>query len=199
MRKDMGSKKTCKERGEWAELCFMARAADRGLNVSRPHGDSASYDVGVEQNGRFLRIQVKSTTFCRKGSYTSNITGPKHERYPRGKVDFFAVYLVPVDVWYIIPFDVVEGNLSLNLTPRKGHKFAQYMEGWNLLRGAGKKARKKMAVRDGLRGRAIDVKRRQDGPPFPPDDSDSRDAHPRYRAEIGWGKMRAVTENIANN
>jgi hypothetical protein len=141
VRKDMGSKKTCKERGEWAELCFMARAADRGLNVSRPHGDSASYDVGVEQNGRFLRIQVKSTTFCRKGSYTSNITGPKHERYVRGKVDFFAVYLVPVDVWYIIPFDVVEGNLSLNLTPRKGHKFAQYMEGWNLLRGAEKRAR----------------------------------------------------------
>jgi PD-(D/E)XK endonuclease len=57
VRKDMGSKKTCKERGEWAELCFMARAADRGLNVSRPHGDSASYDVGVEQNGRFLRIR----------------------------------------------------------------------------------------------------------------------------------------------
>ena len=118
MRKDMGSKKTCKERGEWAELCFMARAADRGLNVSRPHGDSASYDVGVEQNGRFLRIQVKSTTFCRKGSFTANITGPKHERYVRGKLD--------LDVWYIIPFDVVEGNLSLNLTPRKGHKFAVY-------------------------------------------------------------------------
>ena len=58
--------KTCKERGEWAELCFMARAAERGLNVSKPHGDSASYDVGVEQNGRYLRIQVKSTTFCRK-------------------------------------------------------------------------------------------------------------------------------------
>jgi hypothetical protein len=98
VRKDMGSKKTCKERGEWAELCFMARAADRGLNVSRPHGDSASYDVGVEQNGRSLRIQVKSTTFCRKGSFTANITGPKHERYVRGKLDFFAVYLVPVDV-----------------------------------------------------------------------------------------------------
>jgi hypothetical protein len=146
----MGSKKTCKERGEWAELCFMARAADRGLNVSRPHGDSASYDVGVEQNGRFLRIQVKSTTFCRKGSYTSNITGPKHERYPRGKVDFFAVYLVPVDVWYIIPFDVVEGNLSLNLTPRKGHKFAQYMEGWNLLRGRVKASRKKSVAHGAL-------------------------------------------------
>ena len=88
MRKDMGSKKTCKERGEWAELCFMARAADRGLNVSRPHGDSASYDVGVEQNGRFLRIQVKSTSAIRRGSYRSNIIGPQHACYPRGKLDF---------------------------------------------------------------------------------------------------------------
>jgi hypothetical protein len=89
----------------------------------------------VEQNGRYLRIQVKSTTSCRKGSYTCNIVGPKHERYGWGKIDFFAVYLVPVDVWYIIPFGVVEDNYSLNLTPRKGHKFSQYMEGWNLLRG----------------------------------------------------------------
>jgi hypothetical protein len=134
--KIMGSeKKTCKQRGEWAELCFMARAADRGLNVSRPHGDSASYDVGVESHGRFLRVQVKSTTFRRKGSYTCNIVGAKRKRYARGTLDFFAVLLVPIDVWYIIPFEVVEENLSLNLTPRKGHKFAQYMEGWNLLRG----------------------------------------------------------------
>jgi hypothetical protein len=146
VRQTEGSNRTRKERGEWAELCFMARASDRGLNVFRPHGDSASYDVAVEQNGRFLRIQVKSTTFCRMGSYTSNIVGPKHERYARGKVDFFAVYLVPIDVWYIIPFDVVEGNLSLNLTPRKGHKFSQYMEGWNLLRGKEKRVRKKAVV-----------------------------------------------------
>jgi len=130
-----GDGKTCKQRGEWAELCFMARAADRGFNVSRPHGDSASYDVGVEDNGRFMRVQVKSTTFRRKGSFTCNIVGPKRQRYASGKLDFFAVYLVPIDVWYIIPFEIVERNLSLNLTPRKGHKFFQYMEGWNLLRG----------------------------------------------------------------
>jgi PD-(D/E)XK endonuclease len=133
--------KTNKQLGEWAELCFMARAADRGLNVSKPHGDSASYDVGVEQNGRFLRIQVKSTTFRRKGSYTCNILGAKRERYGPGQLDFFAVYLVPIDLWYIIPFELVAENLSLNLTPRKGHKFAQYMEAWNLLRGRRKKAR----------------------------------------------------------
>ncbi|HEY1462190.1 MAG TPA: group I intron-associated PD-(D/E)XK endonuclease [Terriglobales bacterium] len=127
--------KTCKERGEWAELCFMARAAERGYSVSRPHGDSAAYDVGVEDAGRFLRVQVKSTTFRRKGSYTCNVTGARRERYPKSKVDFFAVYLVPIDLWYIIPIEVMEKNLSLNLTPRKGHKFAQYMEAWELMRG----------------------------------------------------------------
>jgi len=127
--------KGCKERGEWAELRFMARAAERGLNVSRPHGDSASYDVGVEHNGRFLRVQVKSTTYRRRGSYACKIVGPRRQRYAPGKVDFFAVYLVPIDLWYIVPFEVVESHLSLNLTPRKGHKYAQYMEAWNLLRG----------------------------------------------------------------
>ncbi|MGH9511543.1 MAG: group I intron-associated PD-(D/E)XK endonuclease [Terriglobales bacterium] len=126
---------TCKQRGEWAELCFMARAADRGFTVSKPHGDSASYDVGVESNGRFLRVQIKSTTFQRKGSFTCNIIGPKRERYASGKLDFFAVLLVPLDVWYLIPFEVAEDNHSLNLTPRKGHKFSQYMEAWDLLRG----------------------------------------------------------------
>jgi len=97
----------------------------------------------VESNGRFLRVQVKSTSFWRNGAYACNIVGPKGERYARGRLDFFAVYLVPVDVWYIVPFDVVERNCSLNLTPRKGHKFSQYMEAWNLLRGQEKVQRKK--------------------------------------------------------
>ena len=91
MKNCSSSMKTCKQLGEWAELCFMARAAERGLNVSKPHGDSASYDVGVEQHGRFLRIQVKSTSFRRKGSYTCNIVGAKRERYVQGQLDFFAV------------------------------------------------------------------------------------------------------------
>ncbi len=130
-----GRGKGSKERGEWAELCFMARAAERGLAVSRPLGDSASYDVVVEHNGRLSRVQVKSTTYRRRGWYTCNIVGPKRQPYPKGKVDFFAVHLVPIDLWYIIPFELAETNVSLNLTPRQGYKFSQYMEAWNLLRG----------------------------------------------------------------
>jgi PD-(D/E)XK endonuclease len=53
--------KSCKERGQWAELCFMVRAAEQKLKVSKPWGEPSSYDVGVEYRGRFLRVQVEST------------------------------------------------------------------------------------------------------------------------------------------
>ena len=41
-----------KNRGEWAEMRFMARAAEQGFRVSKPWGDSARYDFAVEENGR---------------------------------------------------------------------------------------------------------------------------------------------------
>ena len=50
-----------KRRGEWAELRFMACAAENGLRVTKPWGDCSSYDFAVEHNGHFLRVQVKST------------------------------------------------------------------------------------------------------------------------------------------
>ena len=39
----------------------MARAAREGLQVSKPYGDSASYDFIVECRARCPRVQVKST------------------------------------------------------------------------------------------------------------------------------------------
>ena len=40
--------KTHKLRGEWAELRFMTQAAEHGIMVSKPWGDSAPYDLMVE-------------------------------------------------------------------------------------------------------------------------------------------------------
>jgi PD-(D/E)XK endonuclease len=129
--------KGCKQRGEWAELCFMAEAAGQGLKVSKPYGDSASYDVGVEYNGRIMRVQVKSTLYHRRnGEYSLNVMGPGRERYAEGTVDFFAVYLIPIHAWYIIPYEVMgRTNCSLHFTPEsKRHKYARYREAWHLLK-----------------------------------------------------------------
>ena len=130
--------KGCKERGEWAELVFMARAAGEGLKVLKPQGDSLRYDVAVEGGGKILRVQVKSTIYRRRnGEYSLNVLGPRRQRYAEGEVDFFAIYLIPEDSWYILPFETVgKKNLSLHFTPTSArHKYADYREAWHLLRG----------------------------------------------------------------
>ena len=55
---------------------------------------------------------------------------------PEGVVDFFAVYLVQRDWWYIVPYGAVRGSAgSIQITPvRAGHKYVEYLEAWNLLR-----------------------------------------------------------------
>jgi hypothetical protein len=128
--------RTRKEQGEWAELCFMARARQLGLNVVKPYGDSASYDVDIENGGRLLRVQIKSTTYARGRTFTCKRAGSKHEPYEEGALDFYALYLVPVDLWYILPFGAArKTSVSIQFTPdREGHKYEEYLEAWHLLR-----------------------------------------------------------------
>ena len=43
--------RTFKERGEWVELVFMARAVRNGFRVSKPWGDSAAFGRGIGVGG----------------------------------------------------------------------------------------------------------------------------------------------------
>jgi hypothetical protein len=135
----------CKERGEWAELYFMMQAAGLGMKVSRPFGSVGRYDVGVENpregnQARVLRVQVKSTIYTRRnGGYSLNVMGPQRKKYLPGTVDFFAILLIPIDCWYIIPFDVMgRKNCSIHFTPGSvRQKYGAYREAWHLLRETG--------------------------------------------------------------
>jgi hypothetical protein len=127
-----------KLRGEWAELRFMSRAAEHGLCVAKPWGDSARYDFAVEHQGHFLRVQVKCTQSRRWNSYVCNVTA-NGVPYSTDQLDFLAAYVIPADVWYIIPTPATKGQQTILLTPnrkyhRKNCKFDPYKEAWHLLR-----------------------------------------------------------------
>ena len=136
-----------KERGEWVELQFMAQALRKKLRVSKPWGDSGSYDVGIEHRGRLLRVQVKSTSYRLSNGYQCSCRpNERSKRYTTRKVDFFAAYIVPEDVWYIIPSAVVLETKScdLMLCPvqpmrRDAYQYECYREAWHLLRSGKKK------------------------------------------------------------
>ncbi|HTC74449.1 MAG TPA: group I intron-associated PD-(D/E)XK endonuclease [Edaphobacter sp.] len=135
----------CKERGEWAELYFMMQAAGRGMKVSRPFGQAGRYDVGVENpveghQATVLRVQVKSTIYKRRNDeYSLNVMGPKRKKYEPGTVDFFAILVIPIDAWYIIPFEVLgRTNSSIHFTPAAvKQKYGKYLEAWDLLKERG--------------------------------------------------------------
>lgn len=127
--------KNYKQRGEWVEMRFMARAAEEGLQVSKPYGESAAYDFIVEHASRCLRIQVKSTIHKRpSGHHSCPVHASNNRLYPEGAFDFAAILLIPLNVWYLIPLAQIIGRRSAFFTPGlKTSKFGQYEEAWHLL------------------------------------------------------------------
>ncbi len=124
-----------KARGEWAELRFMARAAEHGLCITKPWGDMARYDFAVEHNGRFLRVQVKCTKYKRGHSYKCNVTS-NGVPYTTNQLDFIAAYVIPADAWYIIPTEATNHQEQILLSPhRQNSKYDRYKEAWHLLCG----------------------------------------------------------------
>jgi hypothetical protein len=125
-----------KKRGEWVELKFMAEAAERGLPACKPFGDSENFDVVVGRPGKFVAVQVKCTVFRSKNGegYLCSVCS-SHKVYRPGAFDFVAGYVVPEDVWYILPAKEIEGMRSVSLmTPTS--KYEGYREAWNLLHEA---------------------------------------------------------------
>jgi PD-(D/E)XK endonuclease len=125
-----------KARGEWGESVFMGRAVEQGLPVSRPWGDSNSFDFVVGKPGHFVSVQVKSTTVKNGGGYVCSVR-KNNAKYARGAFDFVAAYVIPEDVWYLIPAKKLAGRGYVTLCSNSGEaKFEEYREAWHLLREA---------------------------------------------------------------
>jgi PD-(D/E)XK nuclease superfamily protein len=131
-----------KQRGEWVELQFMAQAALRRFNVSRPWGDNLAYDIGVEHAQNFLRVQVKSTAMRAGAGYRCQCLPNKKHKYSLSEIDLFAAYVIPEDAWYLIPAVLLLGKRRRATTPlcpvvppakKVSYRYECYREAWGLL------------------------------------------------------------------
>lgn len=125
-----------KKRGEWAESVFAARAAEHGLPVSKPSGESESVDYVVGHPGKFVGVQVKCTIAKqpRAKGYICNLKS-NNEKYRSGSFDFVAAYAILEDTWYIIPEPAIRGMSAICLCSTMP-KYERYREAWDLLREA---------------------------------------------------------------
>ena len=101
---------TCKQKGISTELQCLAAFSKLGIQTLIPYGDYARYDIAIDINGTFYRIQCKTAKQYDDGVYkiSCRSTAANHSRalsrsYTNKEIDFFATiiedkcYLIPVD------------------------------------------------------------------------------------------------------
>ena len=103
-----------KDIGDISQVMVMAAFLRAGLTVLTPFGDNRRYDLVLEQDGVFHRIQCKtarrskrhagSLLFDTCSSYAHR--GGKKKDY-RGDVDFFAAYSPDLDKVFVLPVESV--------------------------------------------------------------------------------------------
>jgi len=126
-----------KRRGELSELAFFYKAASLGFGVAKPWGDTERYDFILDSGQRLWRIQVKSGCHHRNRCYDlhGRCGNQEKSQYTSEEIDIFVAYLVPIDVWYVIPVEEIKKK-SLLFYPyggaRCGH-YEQYREAWDLM------------------------------------------------------------------
>lgn len=122
-----------KKRGVWAETVFVARAAELGLQVGRPIAEAGPFDCVVGTSGKFVAVQVKCT-IAKVHSAKGYVCTVKcnNKKYQPGDFDFLAAYVIPEDVWYIVPEEAIRGQGSICLCSPMP-KYERYREAWDLL------------------------------------------------------------------
>jgi hypothetical protein len=100
--------------------------------------------VGIDHGANFLRVQVKSTSYRRGDGYSCQLL-PNHSKkidYSLEQIDLFAVYVIPVKAWYLIPASLVLGVRRIKCvalspvgspTKKKSYCYEGYREDWRML------------------------------------------------------------------
>lgn len=127
--------------GNIAEISFMLRSLKAGLSVLTPYSSNSPYDVVTDYKAKLSRVQIKSTAtiqyrkngspyyriICSHGSSQKKIYNKQH-------CDYIALYVMPLDLFYIIPVKEVNSK-NISIYPdKKDHKLNKYLEAFDLLK-----------------------------------------------------------------
>jgi hypothetical protein len=121
------------EQGNVSEIEFLARAIRKGLSVSRPMFVE-KYDCLIDNGKNVFKVQIKSTTHWNKNSWQVSLRNgcTQKEKYKKGDCDFFAIHIIKLNVWYILPFDAVSPKVCLH-PELDSCRYDKFKEAWNLL------------------------------------------------------------------
>ena len=115
--------------GELTELKCQMFCLERGFIVSKPIVDNARYDLLLDYNNKFYRIQIKTSRWMSEEhegivfnckSQRSVAGGNKIMKYTPEEVDFFMTEFE--GEFYLIPCERAKSEMRLRFKPTKNHQ-----------------------------------------------------------------------------
>lgn len=101
-------------KGEITECMVLARLTQLGYRCLIPWGHDHRYDIAIDDDGKFVRIQCKTARYLKEQGcleFNTAITyarvgGKPHLRKGyRGEADYFGVYSPDTGKVYLVPVD----------------------------------------------------------------------------------------------
>jgi hypothetical protein len=110
--------------GDISEAKVLSRFLELGYTVLLPWSNGERYDLVIEREGKFARIQVKTGRLISNGAClefnVSSTNGSSRQRssYDKNQIDYFAVYCANNNKVYLISINEVGiNNAKLRLKP----------------------------------------------------------------------------------
>ena len=101
---------------------FLARPAAWASPSPNPGETSEPYDFILNGGYGFLRVQVKSTARYAESRYRVKGGGWDDDCYTRDDIDFLVAYIVPENLWYVVPIAAFVSRKNLRFYPHGGRK-----------------------------------------------------------------------------
>lgn len=118
--------------GHTTELRFRLQCFERGLGVWLPEGSFHRADVIIDNGHRLLKIQIKGFYGQSASRYYEVKLCTNNVRYSKNDVDFFAVYILETNAWFILPFAASKRSFVVSPT----HPQQDFLGAWDLLKTA---------------------------------------------------------------
>ena len=135
---DFKTKLTPNDVGERAQGVVVSEVMKYGYTVLIPFGEGRRYDLVIEKNAQFYRLQCKAGRYVngviRFNACSSNWFNKTRKQYTKEEIDYFAVYCEHTGKVYLVPVEDVgglDGTLRIERTVNnqvKGVRWAKDYE-----------------------------------------------------------------------
>lgn len=114
---DVSGTRNTKAIGDASEAAVLAALVGAGITVLQPFGDNERFDLVAYEDGRFVRLQVKTGRVvrgCVRASARS-VNAYATRRYCEDEIDAFAVWCSQTGRMYVLPVGETPAEIVLRL------------------------------------------------------------------------------------